>query len=258
MVYQCEAQFRPRERRDWRRRAGRARRIRRALLAAAAVVVAALTGHAIWRGMAGGQAPGHHPGVTLIRQNPELPNGCEVTSMAMALGAAGCPVDKLTLYGCLPREPILEGAGGRFGPDPEQAYAGDAADKTGGWYCFEGPVVEAANRWLEAQGSPLRAEAVTGLSRVELEGYAGDGTPLVCWVTLNYGQPQRSESYTWLLQDGTVYRPYRNLHCVVLVGMEDEQYRVADPLSGDTQVEADRFWDSFSVMGRRAAAVRQG
>ena len=62
--------------------------------------------------------------------------------------------------------------GVRYGPDPEKWYAGDAADPAGGWYCFEGPIVQAANGWLDHCGSSLRARDLTGLSRVELDRYA--------------------------------------------------------------------------------------
>lgn len=51
---------------------------------------------------------------------------------------------------------------------------------------------------------------------------------LAAWVTLGYAEPQRSEFF-WLLEDGTAYYPYRNLHCVVLAGAEDGKYRAAGP-----------------------------
>ena len=85
----------------------------------------------------------------LMLQNPELPNGCEVTSLAMALAAAGYPADKTALFtGYMPSEPFAVLDGVRYGPDPETAYAGDAASARGGWYCFEGPVIEAGSRWV--------------------------------------------------------------------------------------------------------------
>lgn len=191
----------------------------------------------------------------LILQNPELPNGCEITSMAMVLDAAGYPVDKLALYDYLPRQPVTSRANRRTGPDPELAYAGDAASETGGWYCFEGPLVESANRWLEDQGGALRAVSATGLSRAELDTYAQQEIPVVCWATLGYEPPQRSESRAWRLPDGTIYRPYVNLHCVVLAGADGDQYRIADPISGMTEVDAGLFWESFSAMGSRAVVL---
>lgn len=236
------------------RRRRRARR-RRWPLSAAAILAAALLVPAIWRGLSVRRIPGQSQPVEIIHQNPELPNGCEVTSLAMALGAAGCPADKLELYrDYLPKADFSLAGGTRFGPNPEKWYVGDAADPAGGWYCFEGPVVQAANGWLDRCGSGLRARAVTGLSRAELDRGARDGTPLVVWVTLGYAAPQYS-GFSWTLEDGTAYRPYRNLHCVVLAGAEEGRYRVADPLAGFTWVEKDLFWESFSAMGRRAVVI---
>lgn len=245
-----------------RRHTRRGTRRRDLLKMVAALVGAVLAGVALW--LSGALVPtpappsGGYDPVTLIRQNPELPNGCEVTSLAMLLKAVGCPVDKLTLYqDYLPKADFSRVDGKCYAPNPERWYVGDAADPTGGWYCFEGPVVQAANSWLEDRGSDLRARALTGLDREGLDRYARAGTPLAVWVTLNYAAPQRSEFF-WLLEDETVYYPYRNLHCVVLAGMEEGKYRVADPINGITLVEKELFWDSFSAMGGRAVVVGRG
>lgn len=242
-----------------RRHARRNLRRRELLKMAASLVGAALAGVALWLSGALAPAPvpasGGYSPVTLIRQNPELPNGCEVTSLAMVLKAAGCPADKLELYrDYLPKADFSRMDGKCYGPNPERWYVGDASDLTGGWYCFEEPIVQAANGWLDDQGSTLRAHVLTGLDRKGLDRYAQAGTPLAVWVTLDYAAPQRSEFF-WLLEDGTAYYPYRNLHCVVLAGVEDGKYRVADPISGITLVEKETFWSSFSAMGSRAVAV---
>ena len=88
----------------------------------------------------------------------------------MVLGWAGYPVDKLELYeGYLPRQDFIETPEGwKVGGNPEEVYVGDAASELGGWYCFEGPIVEAANAYLQDQGSDWTAEAVSGLSQRQL------------------------------------------------------------------------------------------
>ncbi len=236
-----------------RRRARRRRGLLTAALLAAVILVLVL-----WRGLSKGCISGQYRPVEVIYQDPELPNGCEVTSLAMVLASAGCPADKVTLYrDYLPKSDFSLADGQRYGPSPEKWYAGDAADPTGGWYCFEGPVVQAANGWLEDRGSNLRAQSVTGLSRAELDRCARDGIPLAVWVTLDYAAPRYSEFF-WTLEDGTVYHPYSNLHCVVLAGAEGGQYRIADPINGITMIDKDTFWDSFSAMGCRAVMVKGG
>ena len=242
----------PRE--PMRRTRKRARR-RTGLSKLAVLLAAVLIIPAIWQGSAGGCASGRYRTVEIIYQNPELPNGCEAASLAMLLASAGCPADKLTLYrDYLPKGDLSLIDGRRYGPSPEKWYAGNAADLKGGWYCFEGPVVQAANSWLKDHGNASQARSVTGLSRAELDRCAQDGVPLAVWVTLAYDEPRYSE-FSWTLEDGTEYHPYSNLHCVVLAGTEGEQYLIADPITGFTQVDKDLFWSSFSAMGSRAVIV---
>ena len=239
-----------------RKSARRAAHRRGYLLQIAAALAAVLIAAAVWNLQAWRAAPAAYQAVEIIYQNPELPNGCEVTSIAMVLASAGSPADKLTLYrDFLPKSDFSQIDGRCYGPNPEKWYVGDAADLKGGWYCFEGPAVQAANGWLEEQKSTLRARAVTGLDRAGLDRYARDGVPLAVWVTLGYAEPRYSE-FIWTLEDGTAYQPYSNLHCVVLAGVRDDgQYIIADPINGFTTVDKDAFWSSFSAMGCRAVAV---
>lgn len=240
-------------RRKTRRKAHRRVGSLKPALFLAAVILSVPT---IWWGLTGNVISSPYRPVEMIFQNPELPNGCEITSAAMVLTSAGCPADKLALYqDCLPKADFSYVEAQRYGPSPEKWYVGNAADLKGGWYCFEGPVVQAANQWLENHGNGLRARSLTGLTKAELDRYAQEEVPLVVWVTLGYAAPQQNE-FSWTLEDGTVYHPYSNLHCVVLTGAEEGQYRVADPLAGFALVDKDLFWDSFSAMGCRAVIIK--
>lgn len=191
----------------------------------------------------------------LIMQNPELPNGCEATSLAILLSCTGTPADKMdVLDRYLPKQPFTWSNGVRYGPDPQTAYAGDASKKGGGWYCFENPVITAGDAWLQAHSLPFRVENLTGLSREQLEQRLSQGTPLVVWATLNCQNPVVSTS-PWILPDETRYYPYRNLHCFVLTGFSDGVYQSADPIYGWQAVSPDAFWPVFDSMGRRAVTL---
>lgn len=196
--------------------------------------------------------------IQLQLQNPELPNGCEVTSLAMLLTAAGYPVDKLELYEYLPREEFSYSGSARLGPNPQEAFAGDPASASGGWYCLEGPVVKTGNRWLQSSGGSAEMVNLTGLEQSQLNALLEEGTPLVVWITQEYEEPAYRESFTWTLPDSTQYIPYDNLHCVVVVGTEGDAYRVADPIRGWQSVDQEAFWKSFDGMGRRAVTVDKG
>ena len=176
----------------------------------------------------------------------------------MVLGWAGYPVDKLELYeGYLPRQDFIETPEGwTVGGNPEEVYVGDAASKLGGWYCFEGPIVQAGNAYLQAQGSGWAVRAVSGLSQRQFNGYLEDGVPLVAWVTLDYTAPVDSLR-SWYLADGSLYQPLSNLHCVVVVEHGEDGYLTADPLEGWQWIEESTFWDIFDAMGRRAVIINE-
>ena len=199
------------------------------------------------------------PGVdypfTLIYQNPELPNGCEITSLAMLLDWAGYPVDKRELSdNYLPRQEFSIVDDVRYGPDPNEAYAGSPASSQG-WYCFEGPILEAANAYLADQNTTQQAAPLSGTTREELENYMNAGIPLAVWVTLDYSAPRNPASFRWYLPDGTLYTPFSNLHCVVLAGWDGDNYLIANPINGWQTVSPGTFWSCFDAMGRRAVAV---
>lgn len=225
--------------------------------------LAALHDDCVFSSHGGTAAPGRgenpYAPVELILQSPELPNGCEVTSLAMLLNSAGYPADHLSLYeNYLPTQGLTDQGGQRFGPSPEEYYVGDATSQDGGWYCFEGPILQAGNAFLADAGGSAQVISVTGLSREDLERFAQAGIPLAVWVTLGYADPAYASSYTWTLPSGDTYIPYSNLHCVVLSGMEDGLFQVADPIYGESLVDPDVLWDCFEAMGQRAVMVELG
>ena len=199
--------------------------------------------------------------VTLVMQTPELPNGCEVTSLAMVLTAAGYPADKVELCEtCLPMVDFTYSDDGqwRYGPSPEEAFAGIASSASGGWYCFEQPILDAGNTWIAANGGGAQMAQLSGLSQAELDALLAGGTPVVAWVTQGYQAPYRTSTFSWLLPSGEEYVPYNNLHCVTVADIYGDQYLVANPLQGWEMVDRDEFWSSFESMGCRAVTVDLG
>lgn len=191
-----------------------------------------------------------------VLQNPALPNGCEAASLATLLRYAGVEADAVELaMEWIPRQEFSYYGPDRFGPDPDEAYAGDPTSASGGWYCFAAPVAEGANRYLESTGSSLRAEDLTGAGFSELEKRLAKGQPVAVWFTQDYAEPRLNESFTWTLPSGEQYTPYANLHCLVLAGVEGGDCLLADPLAGSTRVDKDTFERIYTAMGSRALAV---
>ena len=68
-------------------------------------------------------------------QNPELPHGCEITSLTAVLNYFGMNVSKLEMTDkYLPKQEIRTEGNQRFGPNPNEAFAGNPRDKARGMY----------------------------------------------------------------------------------------------------------------------------
>lgn len=200
----------------------------------------------------------NHAEITVpeILQDPALPNGCEVTSLAEVLQYMGFEVTHTELAEkYLPCEPMRFENGVCYIADPEKAYIGDPATAQG-WYCFEGPVVVAAQEYLDAQGSTFTATAITGADENALLERLQAGTPVIVWITQQLAGVRRS-SYIWTLPDGTVEHPYSGLHCVVLSGMDLDASTctLTDPIYGVWTADLERFMEIYEQMGSRAVVV---
>lgn len=185
--------------------------------------------------------------ITPALQLPELPNGCEVVSLYIVLKSLGLVPDKVELAeNWLPKGIFHE-------TDPNEGYLGDPATSLG-WYCFPPVIVRTAEDWLRAHQAPFTARDLTGIREPELLPLLRQGRPVICWITMELAPPRFSTKWKWPLK-GREYRPYSNLHCVVLTAVDAERAYYLDPLKGRAQAERERFFTAFEAMGRKAVAV---
>lgn len=183
--------------------------------------------------------------VVNITQMPDLPNGCEVVSLAIALTYAGYPVDPVELYDTfMPKSPLMDG-------DPWTTYVGDA--KGQGLGCYAPCVVATGNAYLAAAGSSKTVSDVSGQSLSYYEYLIDSGIPVILWGTIGMnGNPQ-------LCWEGTVNGEYVNWHayshCLVLIGYTDDTYIFCDPLEGIIEYDRSAVEVSFSINYRQACIV---
>lgn len=180
-----------------------------------------------------------------IDQNPELPNGCEITSAAIVLNYMGFAVDKVTLA-----EQYLPMGELYWESDPNVVFMGDPANELA-YYCLPGPVVTAVNAYLAAVGSDCTAVDITGARLEELYQFVASGIPVLVWTTRAFSDPLYN--YTFQLPNGGW--PYANSHCLVLTGYDSETCYVADPMLEVTQTDRETFARSFVDRGRYAVVI---
>lgn len=184
-----------------------------------------------------------------ILQNPEMPNGCEITSAAIALQYLGYPADK-----CVLAADYLPCQSPYYKADPEQVYMGDPFSRGGGYYCLTGPVVTAINSYLAGaapQGAGYTAVDLSGSTSAELKTVLDRGVPVLVWVTTDFSAPTTWNNFT--LPNGQ--KPWSNLHCLVLTGYDADGFFLADPLGRYDYVTALTFGEVYAAMGSRAVAI---
>ena len=193
--------------------------------------------------------------VTDIPQYGELPGGCEITSLAIALNYMGFNVDKCYLSdNFLPQQNVYTENGVRYGPDPYVAYPGNPRNSSG-WYCWAPPIVQAANSYLTQNNSTFKAVDLTGITQVGIEEQIRSGHPVVVWVTLNFGNLTNFGSTYWYTPNGVKIVPYTTIHCLVVTGYDENTFKISDPLQKTSSISKDKFMPVFQTVGSYAMAI---
>ena len=194
--------------------------------------------------------------VPRILQNPELPNGCEITSLCMLLRYLGFDADKCVLADrYLPRTETW------WGTDPDLAYMGNPhladASPQCGYYCFAGPIVAAADAYLADQQavSRFRPADLTGAEENGLVACLQKGCPFLFWASLRFDDICYDPCGAYPLPDGREHRVFHHLHCMVCCGVDDEFFYLADPLDFNSRVPRTQFMKIYRQLGNRAVTI---
>ncbi|GLB60396.1 C39 family peptidase [Cytobacillus sp. NCCP-133] len=191
--------------------------------------------------------------VPLIKQNPELKYGCEVTSLAMVLQHAGVKIGKMDLYKSVKKEDdaLVRSKGDilKWG-NPAEGFVGDMTGSSAGYAVFDKPIENLVNQYL-----PGRAVNLTGHNFESVLNHTSKGYPVVVWTTGDYRLPDRWES--WTHGNQTIKTPL-DLHAVVLVGYDNQYVYLNDPLSGRKKVKVskERFISSWHALKSRAVSYQ--
>jgi len=190
----------------------------------------------------------------IIRQRPELPSGCEITSLTMLFNFYGIDKDKMELTKEMKYDPtpLKLGAKGEVVSwgNPNTGYVGDPTGRTGrGFGIYHTALLELMQTYIPT-GFDL-----TGSEFEALERQIQDGFPVVVWTTLDFNLTDR-----WVVWD-TPIGPIRTTfmeHSVLLVGYDEQYVYVNDPYTGKANlpIEKDRFIQTWEAMGKQAISYK--
>ncbi len=185
-----------------------------------------------------------------IRQYPELPRGCEVTSLAMLLEQAGVRVGKMELARQIKTEPYYQN--GQFG-NPNEGFVGSMTDRNQrGYGVYHEPLARLARDYLPYQivdlsGKPFDAV----LERLRA------GFPVVVITNVTFRPLPKSDFQTWTTADGPV--TVTNMeHAVLVTGFDQNQIFFNNPLGGKNET-ADKtaFIQAWQQMGSQAVSYHK-
>lgn len=193
--------------------------------------------------------------VPLSRQLPELPRGCEVTSLAMLLNYAGVDVNKMELAQYVKKDETpyrIQNGKVHFG-NPHNGFVGDMYSLSKqGYGVYHKPIFDLASTYL-----PDKAVDITGMPTDLLFYYVGKGSPV--WVITNtdYKELPPSSFVTWETPEGPIDITYKE-HSVVITGYNQDYIFFNDPLAGvkDRKAPRDEFINAWVQMGRQAITLR--
>lgn len=182
--------------------------------------------------------------IPTLFQMPELPTGCEATSLTILLMYDGYQIEKTTIVD----EYLIYSNTGSF----EDGFIGDPYSYEGAG-CFPNTIVETANRFLEAYGAKTEGINLTGKNFYTLLRYIAAGRPVAVWTSLYLLDPgidlrgSTSEGYTW----------YEMEHCVVLAGydLENDKVIISDPMEGIAEYSLEWFQEVYERVGQYAVVI---
>jgi uncharacterized protein YvpB len=185
----------------------------------------------------------------VYRQHPELPSGCEITSLSMLLNYAGVAKTKMDLLPDMKRDttPIQRDANGNiiFWGNPNNGFVGDITGKSRGFGIFHTALLELLQKYIPSGKDMTRSPFE------QLEDQIASGIPVVVWTTIDFQEPTNWN--VWDTPSGPIKTSFME-HAVLLVGYDPDRVYVNDPWTGKAQYPVDKaqFIRSWDAMGRQA------
>ena len=183
--------------------------------------------------------------VPTINQYPSYYTGCEPVALTILLRSNNVSVSPNQIIDNLNKSglPYFEN-GVRYGGNPEVEFVGNPYG--GGYGVYHNPIANVANMFKGG----IHVETNFPLSNVL--NLVKNGHPVQVWTSMSLALPYVSESW--------VYKPtgenvlwHANEHSVVVVGYNDSNIIISDPIGGAIKYQSRSvFEERYNYFGRRA------
>lgn len=186
--------------------------------------------------------------VPLERQLPDLPNGCEVTSLSMLLNYYHIKINKDELAQNIKHVSSYSNDG-KYRGNPHIGFVGYMSQANGGWCVYNEPLYDVARRYTN------RIQNATGSNFIEVIHLVSSGHPVMIITTLKFSHV--NDMQTWNTEQGKV-NVTPSSHACVITGYNKAKkiVYVNDPYGYKNRpVEWKNIKASYNQQGKQALYI---
>lgn len=187
--------------------------------------------------------------VPLENQMPDLPNGCEVTSLSMLMNYYGIKVSKNELAETIQHVDSFTD-GGKYRGNPHQGFVGHMTIANAGWCVYNEPLYNVARKYTS------HIENITGSDFLSLLKLVSTGYPVMIITTTTFNKVNNMQ--TWDTNTGKV-NVTPSSHACVITGYSKPKkvVYVNNPYGYKNQpVNWKNLQASYNQQGRQALYIR--
>lgn len=187
--------------------------------------------------------------VPLENQMPDLPNGCEVTSLSMLMNYYGIKVSKNELAETIQHVDSFTD-GGKYRGNPHQGFIGHMTIANAGWCVYNEPLYNVARKYTS------HIENITGSDFLSLLKLVSNGHPVMIITTTTFNKVNNMQ--TWDTNTGKV-NVTPSSHACVITGYSKPKkiVYVNNPYGYKNQpVNWKNLQASYNQQGRQALYIR--
>lgn len=186
--------------------------------------------------------------VPLEKQLPDLPNGCEVTSLSMLLNYYDIDVSKLELSSNIKH--VSSFIGNNYRGNPHEGFVGYMSIKNAGWCVYNEPLYNVARKYTK------RIRNYSGNDFVRVLKLVSKGHPVMIITTLKFDRV--NDMQTWQTKQGKVHVTPSS-HACVITGYNKKKriVYVNDPYGvKNKKVSLKKIEASYNQQGKQALYVQ--
>ena len=187
--------------------------------------------------------------VPLENQMPDLPNGCEVTSLSMLMNYYGIKVSKNELAETIQHVDSFTD-GGKYRGNPHQGFVGHMTIANAGWCVYNEPLYNVARKYTS------HIENITGSDFFFFLKLVSNGHPVMIITTTTFNKVNNMQ--TWDTNTGKV-NVTPSSHACVITGYSKPKkvVYVNNPYGYKNQpVNWKNLQASYNQQGRQALYIR--